>query len=89
MADVLLPGVPCGGFRRSSHPGSTPRRIDLKPDPNPCSVAAVREAGNAQRGTAVGDFRFRRMFLLRQVSSVGVLRLEPLCIDESASACDL
>ena len=38
-----------------------PGRIDLKPDPNPCSVAAVREAGNAQRGAAVGDFRFRRI----------------------------
>jgi hypothetical protein len=55
--------------------------------------AAARAAEAAKRaearGTAVGDFRFRRMFLLRQVSSVGVLRLEPLCIDESVSAYDL
>jgi hypothetical protein len=57
--------------------------------PDALAACAVREAGNAQRGAAVGDFRFRRMFLLRQVSSVGVVRLEPLCIDESVSAYDL
>ena len=63
--------------------------IDCAPlAPWRCSPHAPFAKLDAQRGAAVGHFGFRRMFLLRQVSSVGVLRLEPLCIDESASAYD-